>query len=83
MRVAKPDARDFCERETIEGGWDKRSLERQIHSQYYERMLVSQNPQQMIEAARRVYSGDIIPIITINLVVTCSCSLYLYRSLCG
>ncbi|MFH0995076.1 MAG: PDDEXK nuclease domain-containing protein [Pseudomonadota bacterium] len=53
MRVAKPDARDFYERETIECGWDKRSLERQIHSHYYERMLVSQNPQQMIEAARR------------------------------
>jgi predicted nuclease of restriction endonuclease-like (RecB) superfamily len=53
MRVAKPDARDFYEQEAIEGGWDKRSLERQIHSQYYERMLVSQNPQQMIESARR------------------------------
>jgi len=53
MRVAKPEARDFYEREAIEGGWDKRSLERQIHSQYYERMLVSQNPQQMIESARR------------------------------
>lgn len=53
MRISKPDARDFYEREAIEGGWDKRSLERQIHSQYYERMLVSQNPQQMIESARR------------------------------
>ena len=53
MRVAKPDARDFYEREAIECCWDKRSLERQIHSQYYERMLVSQNPQQMIESARR------------------------------
>ena len=53
MRVAKGDARDFYEREAIECGWDKRSLERQIHSQYYERMLVSQNPQQMIESARR------------------------------
>ena len=83
MRVAKPDARDFYEREAIECGWDKRSLERQIHSQYYERMLVSQNPQQMIESARCVYSGDIMPIITIKLVVTCSCTLYLHRSLCG
>lgn len=53
MRVSRLDARDFYEREAIEGGWDKRSLERQIHSQYYERMLVSQNPQQMIESARR------------------------------
>lgn len=53
MRVTKQDARDFYERETIECGWDKRSLERQIHSQFYERMLTSQNPPQMIETARR------------------------------
>ena len=52
MRVAKLDARDFYEHEAIECCWDKRSLERQIHSQYYERLLASQNPQQMIEAAR-------------------------------
>jgi len=53
MRVEKPEARDFYERETIECGWDKRSLERQIHSHYYERMLASQNRQQMIDSARR------------------------------
>jgi predicted nuclease of restriction endonuclease-like (RecB) superfamily len=53
MRVAKPAARDFYEREAIECCWDKTVLERQIHSQFYERMLTSQNPQQMIETARR------------------------------
>ncbi|MDD2735563.1 MAG: PDDEXK nuclease domain-containing protein [Desulfuromonadaceae bacterium] len=53
MRVVKQDARDFYEREAIECCWDKRSLERQIHSQFYERMLVSQNPQKMIETARQ------------------------------
>lgn len=53
MRVVKPDARDFYERETIECCWDKRSLERQIHSQFYERMLKSHNPQKMIETARQ------------------------------
>ncbi|MBK5275467.1 MAG: DUF1016 family protein [Desulfuromonadales bacterium] len=53
MRVVKPDARDFYEREAIQCCWDKRSLERQIHSQYYERILKSQNPQKMIETARR------------------------------
>jgi hypothetical protein len=30
MRIAKLDARDFYERETIECGWDKRSLERRL-----------------------------------------------------
>lgn len=53
MRVVKPAARDFYEREAIECCWDKRSLERQIHSQFYERMLKSQNPQKMIETARQ------------------------------
>ena len=53
MRVVKQDARDFYEREAVECCWDKRSLERQIHSQFYERMLASQNPQKMKEAARQ------------------------------
>lgn len=53
MRVVKPEARVFYEQEAIECCWDKRSLERQINSQYFERMPASQNPQQMIEAARR------------------------------
>lgn len=53
MRVVKAEARDFYEREAIECCWDKRSLERQIHSQFYERMLKSQNPQKMIETARQ------------------------------
>lgn len=53
MRVVNPDARYFYEREAIECCWDKRSLERQIHSQFYERMLKSQNPQKMLETARQ------------------------------
>lgn len=53
MRVDKSDARDFYEQEAIECCWDKRSLERQIHSQFYERMLKSQTPQQMVERARQ------------------------------
>lgn len=53
MRVVKPEARDFYEREAIECCWDKRTLERQVHSQFYERMLKSQTPQQMVEMARQ------------------------------
>ena len=53
MRVVKQDARDFYEHEAIDCCWDKRSLERQIHSQFYERMLKSQTPQLMIERARQ------------------------------
>ncbi len=32
MRVEHQKARDFCEREAVVGGWDKRTLERQIQS---------------------------------------------------
>ena len=32
MRVESAEARDFYEHEAIDGGWDKRTLERQIHS---------------------------------------------------
>ncbi len=39
MQVSDLAARDFYEQEAIAGGWDKRTLERQIYSFYYERTL--------------------------------------------
>lgn len=53
MRVGKAEAREFYEQEAIECGWDKRTLERQIHSYYYERMLKSQDPQKLLQSARQ------------------------------
>jgi hypothetical protein len=41
MRVENPNARTFYEEETIKSHWDTRSLERQIHTFYYERLLSS------------------------------------------
>lgn len=35
------------------GGWDKRTLERQIHSYYYERLLKSQHASEMRADGRR------------------------------
>jgi len=52
MRVEKPEARDFYEREAIAGTWDKRTLERQIHSFYHERLLKSQQPEKMLAEGR-------------------------------
>ena len=52
MRVKDEAARDFYEREAIEGGWSKRTLERQVHTQYYERSLHAQQPEQMIAEGR-------------------------------
>jgi predicted nuclease of restriction endonuclease-like (RecB) superfamily len=54
MRVDNLEARDFYEREAIEGGWDKRTLERQIQSFYYERMLKSAKPEKMLAEGRHL-----------------------------
>ena len=54
MRVENIEARDFYERETIAGGWHKRTLERQIHSYYYERILKSRKPAKMLAEGRRL-----------------------------
>jgi len=57
MRVVKPEARAFYEQEAIACGWNKRTLERQIQSYYYERMLKSQDAKKMVQDARQ----EIIP----------------------
>ncbi|EHI9239012.1 DUF1016 domain-containing protein [Vibrio vulnificus] len=53
MKVKDAQARDFYEQEAIESGWDKRDLERQINSQYYQRILASQNPNALIAQGRK------------------------------
>jgi predicted nuclease of restriction endonuclease-like (RecB) superfamily len=57
MRVENVTARDFYEEEAIAGGWDKRTLERQIHSFYYERLLKSQSPAKMIAESRQTLAS--------------------------
>jgi predicted nuclease of restriction endonuclease-like (RecB) superfamily len=54
MRVEDGKAREFYEHEAIAGGWDKRTLERQIHSYYYERVLKSRKPDKMLAEGRRL-----------------------------
>ncbi|MFZ2655251.1 MAG: PDDEXK nuclease domain-containing protein [Victivallales bacterium] len=54
MRVENRDTRDFYEREAIAGNWDKRTLERQIHSYYYERILKSRKPEKMLSEGRNL-----------------------------
>ena len=54
MRVEDVEARDFYERETFEGGWDKRTLERQIQSFYYERILKSRRQEKMLSEGRNL-----------------------------
>lgn len=52
MRIENPEARAFYEEEAIEGAWDKRTLERNIHSQVYERRLKTQQPKAKNKASR-------------------------------
>ena len=52
MRVDNTKARLFYEREAVAGGWDKRTLERQIHSFYYERILKSSKPEKILAQGR-------------------------------
>jgi predicted nuclease of restriction endonuclease-like (RecB) superfamily len=54
MRVENEEARNFYERETIAGGWDKRTLERQIHSYYFERIQKSRKPEKMLAEGRHL-----------------------------
>jgi predicted nuclease of restriction endonuclease-like (RecB) superfamily len=54
MRVKDEKARDFYEQEAIEGAWSKDTLERQIHTQYYERVLKSQQPKELIADGRQL-----------------------------
>ncbi len=54
MRVDTAEARDFYEREAIAGSWNKRTLERQIQTQYYERCLHSQEPGKIIADGRNL-----------------------------
>ncbi|MCJ7686326.1 MAG: PDDEXK nuclease domain-containing protein [Desulfobacteraceae bacterium] len=48
MRVDKKEAREFYETETAECGWNKRQLERQIHSLFYDRLLMSKDKKGML-----------------------------------
>ena len=54
MRVENVEARDFYEREAVAGAWDKRTLERQIQSFYYERILKSRKPEKMLAEGRNL-----------------------------
>jgi len=62
MRVENLAARDFYEREAIAGGWDKRTLERQIQSFYHERLLKSTKPEKMLEEGRKLQISGSTPI---------------------
>ena len=60
MRVDHIEARDFYEREAIEGGWSKAQLERQIHSFYYDRIIANRGKEGLLPAGRERLAGEIV-----------------------
>lgn len=58
MRVNNEKARDFYERETVECGWTKAQLERQIQSSYYERILSNHGKQGLLLTAYERLPGE-------------------------
>ncbi len=60
LKVEKTTARNFYLEEAIKSNWSTRLLERQINSSFYERILLSQDKQGMIESqANKVDTNDI------------------------
>ena len=61
MRVSKPEARLFYEKEAAECGWSKAQLERQIHSSYYQRILSNSGKGGLVSPKRERLQGEPVP----------------------
>ncbi|MDB5787458.1 MAG: putative nuclease of restriction endonuclease-like (RecB) superfamily, family, partial [Caballeronia mineralivorans] len=53
LSLKNPNARSFYEAEALRGGWSVRELDRQIGSQFYERIALSHNKAEMLEKAEK------------------------------
>ncbi len=58
MSVKHPEARAFYEVEAIRGGWSVRQLDRQISTQFFERVLRSKQPEALIARGRTTRELD-------------------------
>lgn len=58
LSVKNPEARAFYETEALRSGWSIRQLDRQIGSQFYERIALSRNKAAMLEKAEIAEAGD-------------------------
>ena len=59
LSVKNPAARTFYEAETLRCGWSVRQLDRQIGSQFYERIALSRNKAAMLAKAEGTQPGDV------------------------
>ena len=58
LSVRKAEARAFYETEALRSGWSVRQLNRQIESQFYERIALSKNKAAMLTKAQKAKPGD-------------------------
>lgn len=65
MRVQDSEARIFYEQETIECGWSKAQLERQIQSAYYQRIIANRGEAGLISRDRERLPSEQTPAETI------------------
>ena len=62
MRVQDSEARQFYERESVECGWTKAPLERQIHSSYYQRIIANRGKAGLVATDRERLAGEPTPV---------------------
>ena len=60
LSVKDDHARRFYEAEALRGGWSVRQLDRQIGSQFYERIALSKNKAAMLKKAEKAEPHDLI-----------------------
>ena len=60
LSVKNPKARSFYETEALRSGWSIRQLDRQIGSQFYERIALSQNKAAMMEKTEKSEPCDLV-----------------------
>ncbi|MBQ9394866.1 MAG: DUF1016 family protein [Proteobacteria bacterium] len=53
IQITDPDKREYYELEAVNNAWTGRELERQIHSQLYERLLMSNDKEKVLAIARK------------------------------
>ncbi len=53
ISIPDPDKREYYQLEAVNNAWSKRELERQIHSQLYERLLLSNDKEAVLAVARK------------------------------
>jgi predicted nuclease of restriction endonuclease-like (RecB) superfamily len=60
MSVEKSHARVFYESEAIRGGWSVRQLDRQIGTQFFERMVHSKRQEAMLQRGQEAKTEDVV-----------------------